>query len=247
MANEAEPIAKRQENGQIEWTCPVCGGWDRLCQVYYSFLPFIDHLIRDLCVLQHPMLKNPRIINGEVWYRIPGTTRLLPGLSSYDPNSPDWKELLGGKLKIHSQAKLFLPDIGSWLEIALVSLEELNDIRTSDIFTADLLLSHVGKLEERFKEQREYLLKYKNGLEQTGTDPKWLAKPGNQARFIANSMAGARWGLTTSSSREMIRAANLVEREEAFKILKIPLRESWWFPQQPKDLSEADQGNINSA
>jgi hypothetical protein len=81
MEIKGEPIAKRQENGQIEWTCPVCGGWDRLCEVYYLFLPFIDHLIRDLCVLQHPKLKHPRIVNEEVWYQIPGTTTLMPGLS----------------------------------------------------------------------------------------------------------------------------------------------------------------------
>jgi hypothetical protein len=241
MTNEAEAIAKRHENGQIEWICPVCGGWDRLCEVYYSFLPFIDHLIRDLCVLQHPMLKNPRIVNEEVWYQIPGTTRFLPGLSAYNPNSPDWKELLGEKLKIHSQAQLFLPDIGNWLEIALVSLEALNDIRAGDMLTANLLVSLVEKLEENFKEQKEYLLKYKTSLKQTGADPKWLAKPGNQARFIANSMAGARWDLTTSSSREMIRAANLDERKEAFRILRIPLKESWWFPLQQKDFSGIEQ------
>jgi hypothetical protein len=231
MQNESEPVAKRRESGEIEWTCPLCGGWDRLCEVYYSFLPFIDHLIRDLCVMEHPTLQNPRIVGDEVWYQVPGTTRMLPGLPSYDPNSPEWKELLSENRKIHSQAKLFLPDIRDWLEQALISLDGLDSIQKSSVLTAEVLISLVGKLEETFKEQRGYLLNYKSTLEQTGTDPKWLARPGNQARFVADSMAGARWGLAASSSREMIREGAASERQIAFKLLKIPRRRLWWLPE----------------
>jgi hypothetical protein len=177
------------------------------------------------------MLKNPRIVGQELWYQVPGTTRLLPGLSSYNPHSQEWKELLGKRRKIHSQAEVFLPDIGDWLEKALSSLVELDSIHKSDLIAAEILVSLVAKLDEEFKDQREYLLKYKEQLQQTGTDPKWLAKPGNQARFVAYSMAGARWGLTTSSSREIIRTANPSERQKAFADLKIPLRRLWWFPE----------------
>jgi hypothetical protein len=231
MVNEREPIAKMLENGQIEYSCPICGGWDLGCEVYGSFLPFIDHLIRDLCVLQHPMLRHPRIVNDEIWYQIPGTTRLLPGLSAYDPASPDWKELLGNRRKIHTQAEVFLPDIGDWLERALIEIKELNEIKTSDVFAAERLFSLVEKLDGRLKEQKNYLLEYKHVLNQTGTDPKWLAKAGNQARFVADSMAGARWRLTTSSSREMIRVASPSERKSAFAALKIPFRRFWWNPE----------------
>jgi hypothetical protein len=232
MGNEREPIAKKCENGQIQYTCPICGGWNRGCEVYYLFLPFIDHLIRDLCVLQHPMLKHPRIVNEEIWYEIPGTINLLPGLSRYNPQSPDWKMLLGEKKKIHSQAEIFLPDISDWLKEALVSLEDLNSIQKSDILTAARLITLVESLDAGFQEQRDYLLNCKSHLEETGTDPKWLAKPGNQARFVADSMAGARWGLATSSSREMIRTVVPSERQKGFAGLKIPFRRLWWVPEE---------------
>jgi hypothetical protein len=172
MPNEREPVAKKLEKGPIEWVCPVCGGWDRLCEVYYSFLPFIDHLIRDLCLLH----KNPRIVGQELWYQVPGSTKLLPGLSAYDPQSPEWKELLGERRKIHSQAEVFLSDIGDWLEKALSSLVELNSVHKSDLIAAELLVSLVAKLDEEFKDQREYLLKYKEQLQQTGTDPRMVGK-----------------------------------------------------------------------
>jgi hypothetical protein len=182
--------------------------------------------------MEHPMLQNPRIVDGEVWYQLPGTARLLAGLPNYSPEYPEWKELLEERRKIHPQAELFLPDISDWLEYALISLEELNAIRKSSIITAEILLTLVGTLDKKYEEQKEYLMEQKDKLEQTGIDPKWLAKPGNQARFVAHSMAGARWGLTTSSSREMIRIASKSQREAAFEKLKIPPRRFWWLPEQ---------------
>jgi hypothetical protein len=130
-------------------------------------------------------LQNPRIVDGEVWYQLPGTARLLAGLPNYSPEYPEWKELLEERRKIHPQAELFLPDISDWLEYALISLEELNAIRKSSIITAEILLTLVGTLDKKYEEQKEYLMEQKDKLEQTGIDPKWLAKPGNQARFVA--------------------------------------------------------------
>jgi hypothetical protein len=175
------------------------------------------------------MLRSPRLVGDEIWYRIPGTNRLIPGLPAYSPDSIEWRELLGKK-KILPQAALFLPDVGNWLQIALSSLLELNAIQKSDLITAAALVSLIGSLGAEFGEQRHYLLRHDQHLQDSGTDPKWLAKPGNQARFVADSMAGARWGLTISSSREMIRTTSDAARRDVFKKLQIPLIENWWMP-----------------
>jgi hypothetical protein len=71
-----------------------------------------------------------------------------------------------------------------------------------------------------------------NVLDGVGTDPKWTGKPGKQARFVARSMAGARWGLKSSSSREIIRLVKCSERKECFEKLKIRRLSFWWLPAQ---------------
>ncbi len=106
--------------------------------------------------------------------------------------------------------------------MALITLEELRSLQRSEIPTAEKLVSLVRSLNEEFQDQRNYLLNYEENLKEAGMDPKWLGKQGNQASFVARSMAGARWKLTSSSSREMIRSVNETEREDAFLKLKIP-------------------------
>lgn len=230
MSNQVVTVAKRTASDQTEYTCPVCGGFDRLCETYVSFLPFVDHLIADLCVMQHPMLSDPVFVDGQTWFRVPGTNKLIPGLPPYSPDSPQWLELLGKNKKILPQAQIFLADIGDWLQAALESVEVLNEIKTSDVTTAERLVSAIRSLGDEFGEQRNYLLQHNQSLEDTGTDPKWLARVGNQARFVADSMAGARWHLTSSSSREMIRKtkANVTVRREAFRLLRIQPSDFWW-------------------
>jgi hypothetical protein len=233
MKNERQPVAKMRPDGATEYRCRACGG---LCEPHYSFLGFIDHLIRDLSVRTHPLLQQPRLVgDDDIWYQIPGSTKLLPGLPGYDPHVPEWKELLAPKQKIHPQAQVFLPDIGDWLAMALSTLNDLSELKSSNVTTAELLVSIVATTADNFKEQKEYLLRHSAHLEQTGTDPKWLAKPGNQARFVAHSMAGARWGLTTSTSREMIRRTTAAERKEALTQLNITARTAranWWLPDE---------------
>lgn len=128
------------------------------------------------------------------------------------------------------EAKLFLTDIADWLERALLSLEKLDYLQTSNILTAQKLVSLVESLEDEFKDQRNYLLSRRNALEEAATDPKWTGKKGKQASFIARSVAGARWDLATSSSREMIRLTKPSERKKAFEELKIPRDRFWWVP-----------------
>jgi len=103
------------------------------------------------------------------------------------------------------ERKIFLPFITHWLERALVSIPELNATVESSIVVADRLVALIRGLPEQFQEQRDYLLKQEEKLKETGKDPKWPRTPGTPARFVAESMAGAQWGLRPSSSREYIR------------------------------------------
>jgi hypothetical protein len=170
----------------------------------------MDHLIEDLSVLEHPLLKNSRIVGGPLgydrWYQLP-SGEMICGLPRYEPGSPIWAKLLEKGQKILPQAKLFLIDIADWLEKALLSLESLNSITTSSLFAADQLIKAVETLKPEFQEQKDYLSNFPDILRDIGMDPKWLASPGRQAGFIARSFAGARWKLSPSSSREMIRQA----------------------------------------
>jgi hypothetical protein len=132
--------------------------------------------------------------------------------------------------KILPQAKFFLLDIADWLEKALSSLEGLKSIRKSDLLAAEQVLTLVPTLAEEFQEQREYLMNYREQLEEACMDPKWLGRPGRQAGFIARSMAGVRWSLVPSSSREMIRQIVRNPRGPSLRQLKIQGERQWWEP-----------------
>jgi len=134
--------------------------------------------------------------------------------------------------KILPQATFFLLDIADWLEKALSSLQGLDGIGKSDVLTAEQVVKLVQTITPEFQEQREYLLNYEGKLKDTGMDPKWLTGPGRQAGFIARSMAGARWGLSPSSSREMIRQMEQNPRGPALRKLKIREERRWWEPEE---------------
>jgi hypothetical protein len=230
VPNQQEPIAKRIDADLVEYVCPKCGWYD-LSGVFRAFLPFVDHLIQDYCFGHHPLLSCPIIQHdGTVWFQKPGTNELILGLPCYSPASPEWKVLLSRGEKMLPAAKLFLPDIADWLEKALLSLEELDTLETSNILTAEKLASLVETLRPGFHEERDYLLSHKLTLVDAATDPKWTGKKGKQASFIARSVAGARWQVAASSSREMIRLTKPSVRMEAFRKLKIPCDRFWWLP-----------------
>lgn len=119
MSNKPEPVAKRIQGNLVEYVCPRCGGWDGLCEVYRSFLPFVDHLIEHLCLAHLPQLSRPFVMSGlmgdHIWFRKPGKNDIIPGLPHYSPDSPEWRELLERGQKILPQAKFFLPDVADWL------------------------------------------------------------------------------------------------------------------------------------
>jgi hypothetical protein len=230
MPDQRESVAKRITPNLVEYVCPRCGWYD-LTGVFREFLPFIDHLIRDLALKFHPTLSQPMVqADGVVWFRRPGTSELILGLPPYSPDTSEWDTLLTKNEKLLPQAKVFLIDIASWLEHALIQIEELNDLKQSNIITADRLPRLISRLGDKFMDQRNYLLKYPDALDGVATDPKWTGKTGKQARFVARSYAGARWNLSSSTSREMIRTVNLETRREAMEFLKINSRSVWWDP-----------------
>jgi len=233
MQNAGEPVAKRKEGSFVEYVCPVCGGWEALCAVFPAFLPFVDHLIEHLCFKQLRELSQPFPgASGEALFRNPDTYEVIYTPPGYRPDSPVWRRFLKKGQKLLPQAKAFLPDIADWLEKALASIEELKSIKQSDLLAAEQLVELVKKSPAEFEEQREYLLAHEEKLKDTGMDPKWPKLPGRQASFVAKSVAGARWGLSLSSSREMIRQIRGNPRGPALPSLGIQKEGRWWEPEE---------------
>ncbi len=232
MQNEGEPVAKRKEGNLVEYTCPRCGGYD-LQGVFYAFLPFIDHLIGHLCLEQLRELSQPFPgASGEALFRNPDTYEVMHSPPEYRPDSPVWRQFLKKSQKLLPQAKVFLPDVTDWIEKALASIEQLESIKQSDLLAAEQLVELVKKLPAEFEEQREYLLKYEEKLKDTGMDPKWPKLPGRQATFVAESIAGARWRLTPSSSKEMVRQIRRNPRGPTLRSLGIRKERYWWEPEK---------------
>ena len=233
MQNEGEPVAKRKEGSVVEYVCPVCGGWEALCAVFPAFLPFVDHLIEHLCFKQLRELSQPFPgASGEALFRNPDTYEVIYTPPQYRPDSSAWRQFLKKGQKLLPQAKVFLPDIADWLEKALASIEELKSIKQGDLFAAVQLAELVKKLPPESQEQREYLLRHEEELKDTGMDPKWPKLPGRQASFVAKSMAGARWRLTPSTSREEIRQTRRNPRGPALPSLGIRKEGRWWEPEE---------------
>jgi hypothetical protein len=130
------------------------------------------------------------------------------------------------------QAKVFLPDVADWLVKALDSIEPLNSILQSDVLVAEQLIKLSKGLTPEFQEQREYLMKCEEKLKDVGMDPKWPRLRGRQSSFVGESMAGARWTLTPSTSRELVRQIRLNPRGPTLRILNIRQERNWWEAQE---------------
>jgi hypothetical protein len=229
MQNEENGAAKPKEASFGGYVCPLCGGWDGLGEVFPDFLPFIDHLIGDLCLLQRRELSQPKINHdGEVWFINPDTNGLIPGLPAYEPQSAEWHRFLKKGEKILPQAKIFLLDVADWLETALVSIGEIGTIVQSDLLAAGRLIKLLETLAPEFREQREYLLGHVQKMTETATDVKWPRRPGRQFEFVAMCMAGARWNLAPLGSREIIRKFKLNPRGPSLRRLGIQGERYWW-------------------
>src|SRR5437879_5638462 len=170
MQNEFEPVANRNEAGFVQYVCQLCGGYRTLIGASDKFLPFIDHLIDDLALLEHSKLQNPRLAGDQIWYQLPETNEIICGLPPYNPDAGEWKRLLENGQKILPQAKFFLLDIADWLEKALSSLEDMDCIGTSEVLTAEQVVKLVQTLTLELQKQRGCLLHYREKLKDTELD-----------------------------------------------------------------------------
>src|SRR5260370_13454311 len=158
MPNEQVAIAKKINSSVVEYTCPRCGWYDRT-GVFREFLPFIDHLIQDLCLMHsRDFVGEPIILpDGRVWFQNVSRNKLILGLPNYSPESPEWNALLVKGQKMLPQAKLFLADIADWLEMSLISIDdELNFLAKSDVLTAEVLIARIGNLSHSYQDQQSY-------------------------------------------------------------------------------------------
>ena len=152
MENTEETHANQKRGDFGPYECPLCRPY-LVKHIYPSFLQFLDHLIDHLYRRNHVKQWEQVFLEGSVWYRIeaepgnPATSRLVPELPPYQPNSPAWKELsLVGKEKILGEARVFLPEVADWLEDALAKLDELQVTLDSSLLVAERLVELVGML-----------------------------------------------------------------------------------------------------
>ncbi len=110
----------------------------------------------------------------------------------------------GVRPKILPKEMPLLLRVAEWVKSALDELPLLSRIEAST-HAGEQLVSIVHGLSEPFAEQKAYLLQHANKLKDIGSDPRWPPDESQRTEFIAESIAGAEWGLTPSTSREYIR------------------------------------------
>ena len=215
MQNQEEGAAKKRE-GLFWRKCPICG------QEFNDFLPAIKHM-------EEHLRHESQMVKIELGAKDYLAKRIAQEFSpNFQGTKTDSKQgpsqSRTSKRKFADEAKGLLSVVGDWLEQALTTFSEINSIVTSNLKVAEDLVSCACRLPDNFREQRDYLLKHQERLQETGMDPKWPRKAGGQIRFVAESMAGAEWNLSPSTSREFIRQTKL--RKGA--IPGVPQR--WWDP-----------------
>lgn len=192
MTEQANTAAKEEER-KFWRRCPICLQRNTPSSEFQRFLLFLEHMEEHLQPELQPVRKKKasRFVTEEDLVAFHFGVELLEKPKT---NKAD-------------QARLLLA-VSLWLQEALAACPELNSIETSNIKVADHLVELVKRLPDHFAEQRTYLLEHEDRLRDTGMDPKWPRKPGSQVEFVGRSMAGARWGVPPSSSREYIRRMN---------------------------------------
>ena len=223
MQNHEEEAAKKEEG--VFWReCPICA------QEFKDFLPLIKHLE------EHRRRESQRIkieLGADDYLQKAIAREFFQGTET-DRNI---LRPTGGaaKRKFAADAKGLLVAVANWLQEALMTFSDINSLLTSDVKVAERLAGFASRLPDVFREQRDYLLKHRERLKETGMDPKWPRKAGSQIRFVAESMAGAEWNLSPSTSREFIRQTKL--RKGA--IPGMPQR--WWDPASRAAGSEEEE------
>lgn len=209
MKNKGEAAAKHLEGYFGKYECR----WCRPAAQFDLFLLFIDHLVLHEYMSKREPPEMPPDMDDSLWRHLEAMRR-NPGKAAHlvEPLPPYWvspfawrEPTKGPPPKVFPEQKRFLPYFADWLENALESLPALNNITKSSVLVADQLVDLVKHFPEEFQEQRGYLLRYEATLKDAGMDQRWPPRPGEQSAFVAESMAGARRGLTPSTSREYIR------------------------------------------
>ena len=221
MQNQEEKAAKK--GAQLFWRkCPICA------QEFKDFLPPIKHLEEHRRRESQPI----KIELGADDYLQKAIAREFFQGTETDKNI---LRPTGGaaKRKFAADAKGLLVAVADWLQEALMTFSDINSLLTSDVKVAERLAGFASRLPDVFREQRDYLLKHRERLKETGMDPKWPRKAGSQIRFVAESMAGAEWNLTPSTSREFI-------REHKPRKSAIPAQDQRWW-EQSSSKSEKDE------
>src|SRR5439155_21754474 len=221
MQNQEEKAAKK--GAQLFWRkCPICA------QEFKDFLPLIKHLE------EHRRRESQRIkieLGADDYLQKAIAREFFQGTET-DKNI---LRPTGGaaKRKFAADAKGLLVAVADWLQEALMTFSDINSLLTSDVKVAERLAGFASRLPDVFREPRDYLLKHRERLKETGMDPKWPRKAGSQIRFVAESMAGAEWNLTPSTSREFI-------REHKPRKSAIPAQDQRWW-EQSSSKSEKDE------
>ena len=190
----ARPSAN-DTNSQCWRTCPLCGEGGTQSPPLGGFLPLIHHLVE-----HETGGLRPNSIPIQVW----------DPLDDFREQIGEPRPVLDAKTcerMLVKAARKFLPSIADWLGQALEGLPELAAIQDAGIPTVERLGRLARSLPVQFKEQKTYLLQHEEALRDTGQDPKWPRTMGTQAKFVSESMAGAEWNLSPTTSREYVRRA----------------------------------------
>jgi hypothetical protein len=207
---ENKEVSAANDGSDSIWQkCPVCerGGYpdgrhgsNYPAPSFRAFLPLVKHLAEHFETAANPAPLIDEI--GELWHEIntlwDEVASLRGGVAS--PRG-------GRERKVSEGARRVLPTIADWLEQALSSLPEMFDAMGGDMITAEKVTKLVAQLPAKFLEQREFLLAHEQTLRDATMDNKWPRLPENQAKFVADSMAGAEWQLSAPTSREYVRLA----------------------------------------
>jgi hypothetical protein len=224
---EQENTPAKKGEGAFWRKCPICVRNNATSPEFKEFLSLIEHMETHLQAEPQPVRRKPGAYLTEA--------DLLAFMHG-------WEILEVPRRRIAPKAQVLLIPVADWLQEALATCPEINDILTSNLKVADQLVDLVGKLPEQFAEQRAYFLKYQDRLKETGMDPKWLRRPGGQVTFVAESMAGAKWGLSPSSSREYVRQVQPKKKSTSPTLAMragltddLVKERTWWKPNTPDE------------
>src|SRR6266571_6111573 len=155
MQNQEEKAAKK--GAQLFWRkCPICA------QEFKDFLPLIKHLE------EHRRRESQRIkieLGADDYLQKAIAREFFQGTET-DKNI---LRPTGGaaKRKFAADAKGLLVAVADWLREALMTFSEINTLLTSDLKVAAQLADFASRLPDVFREQRDYLLKHREQLQET--------------------------------------------------------------------------------